>query len=278
MKIFVTGPDGNVGRVLQRKGALPLRVDITNRRKVKYALKSAKPDLLIHCAAMTDVDLCEIQTKQARDVNLWGTANLRMEYDGPMVFISSDHVFNGRKGPYDEKAKASPKNVYGMTKMGAEAAMWANDHPDDKIVRTSTLFGGRNDRKFWSLYNDLKNGNSVEVSALIFRSFMYVEHFADWVLALPAILSDSPRIINISGRETVNYGIFARKLAEVFQFDQKLIAVRSEEMKGKTPRPYRGGLVVDRARSLGLFVQDYEEGLRALKQEMDHVKQEISGV
>jgi dTDP-4-dehydrorhamnose reductase len=267
MKIFVTGPNGNVGRELLKLGCDPMRVDVTSRWKVKTALKLLKPDLIIHCAAFTDVDLAEVDYKPVHHVNVDGTARLRMAWDGPMIYISSDHIFRGEQGPYSEKARPGPVNTYGMTKMAGEAAMDVaeNPNPQDKIVRASTLFGGLQDVKFWGSYFALRRGEEITKTAVIYRSFLWITHFAECLMDLTTKLESTPRVLNISGTKVMNYSSFAREICDVWGFDRSLVKIRKKKLKDATPRPYKGGLKVRLAQKHDIPVKSAREGLEAIR-------------
>jgi dTDP-4-dehydrorhamnose reductase len=135
-----------------RHCVLPLNrkeADITDSGAVDRALEKAEPDIVIHCAAFTAVDDCEIEPQLAFNVNAEGTHNVARacrRWDIPLLYLSTDYVFDGEKTePYVETDPPNPLNVYGKTKLAGEesvkelaARFW--------IVRVSWLFGpwGRN--------------------------------------------------------------------------------------------------------------------------------------
>ena len=170
MKILVTGSSGmlgsDLGLILSKdhelsgmdmkeapSGASPYRryfkADITQEAEVKDIIAEAKPDVVIHAAAWTDVDGCELDPVKAEDANTFGTRNVAEAAEAvraPLIFISTDFVFDGKKTtPYTEEDKAGPINVYGRTKCEAEKIIMERSSAY-AIVRTSWLFGehGRN--------------------------------------------------------------------------------------------------------------------------------------
>ena len=119
-------------------------VDITDRHAVQRAIDDAKPDLVIHTAAMTAVDACEDAVETAMTVNRDGAGNVAAAaavIGAPIIHISTDYVFNGRgTRPYLEDDTIDPLGVYGRTKAEGEAAV-AAANPAYIICRTSWLYG-----------------------------------------------------------------------------------------------------------------------------------------
>lgn len=150
MRIAITGDKGQLGRSL--KGALsghellPLDLpewDITQGKTAAHIVRWA-PDLVIHAAAMTDVDGCELDPEAAYHVNGEGTRNMAtacQESGAAMVYISTDYVFDGSKeGPYLEEDEPHPLNVYGRSKLAGEEyvqGLLAKFY----IVRSAWLYG-----------------------------------------------------------------------------------------------------------------------------------------
>ncbi len=130
MKILVTGGSGRLGHELLKvyPDALhPTRkeLDVTSPTSVSTYLSETKPDVVIHAAALTNVQLCEDDKKAAYENNVQGTANLvdaltKIKPDSYLVLISTACVFQGDRGNYTEKDAPKPKNYYGFTKKSAE--------------------------------------------------------------------------------------------------------------------------------------------------------------
>ena len=124
-----------------------ISLDITDRDAVLDAVKELHPDVIIHCAAWTAVDLAEDEDKQplVKKINVDGTQNLAdaaKVVDAKMVYISTDYVFNGQgTEPWDPDCKDyAPLNVYGETKLGGELAV-SNTLEKYFIVRIAWVFG-----------------------------------------------------------------------------------------------------------------------------------------
>ena len=158
MTILVIGAEGQLGYELMRQGhALDLdihgvdypQIDITVTGDVSTHFSNYRPSLVINAAAYTDVDGAESEPERTMEVNRDGVANLACccaEYSLPLIHISTDYVFDGRKSsPYRESDSISPIGVYGSSKAAGEAALRAN-LDEHIILRTAWLYGshGRN--------------------------------------------------------------------------------------------------------------------------------------
>ena len=159
MKILICGSSGQLGsdclQILQEAHevlALSLNeLDITSSSDVDKVIRNSVPDIILNCAAYTDVDACETERELAWKVNVEGPKNLASgatKYGGLLIHISSDYVFDGRKKPpepYVEDDEPNPLSYYGRTKLEGEVAvMQATDQYI--ILRTAWLYGihGRN--------------------------------------------------------------------------------------------------------------------------------------
>lgn len=198
MKIFVTGVGGQLGHdvmnELAKRGyegigsdiapeysgiadgsyvttASYCPLDITDADAVSNTLNEVKPDVIIHCAAWTAVDLAEDEDKQAKvkAINVDGTkniANCAKALDAKMVYISTDYVFNGQgETPWEADCKDyAPLNVYGETKLGGELAV---SETLDKyfIVRIAWVFGLNGKNFIKTMVNVGKTHDSVRVVA-----------------------------------------------------------------------------------------------------------------
>lgn len=177
MKVVVTGAAGMLGQDMvaefQRRGhdviALDrARLDITDLCAVREAVNSLKPDLVVNCAAYTDVDKAESEPDLAMAVNGLGPRNLALAceaHGAGLMHISTDYVFDGEKqSPYEIWDAPNPINVYGKTKLWGENYVRSLMHRY-YLVRTSWLFGpgGRNFIK--TILDKIRLGGAIRVVA-----------------------------------------------------------------------------------------------------------------
>lgn len=196
MKIFVTGVAGQLGHdvmnELASRGYVGIgtdlgesysgiqdgtyvttaeyaSLDITNSEAVMNTIKSVKPDVVVHCAAWTAVDLAEDEDKQAKvkAINVDGTQNIAnacKEIDAKMVYISTDYVFDGQgTEPWQPDCKDyKPLNVYGETKLGGELAV-SNTLSKYFIVRIAWVFGKNGNNFIKTMLNVGKKFDTLKV-------------------------------------------------------------------------------------------------------------------
>ncbi len=160
MKYLITGGGGQLGFDVRRDllhrdvsesdVAAPSskELDITDARAVEKYIGIFQPNVIIHCAAYTNVDGAESDQEACRKVNVEGTRNLvraAEKVDAKIIYISTDYVFDGESAePYEIDAKTNPKSVYGQTKYEGEEIV--REYPKHFIVRIAWIFGinGRN--------------------------------------------------------------------------------------------------------------------------------------
>ena len=150
MRILLTGGRGMLGSTLAKmlsgkvlSADLP-ECDIRQPESLRKVMREFKPEAVIHCAAMTNVDGCEAEPETAEQVNVTGSGNvakLCTEFNARLVAISTDYVFAGNaERPYSEADIAIPATVYGRTKLGGEQQI-AKFCPNSVILRTAWLYG-----------------------------------------------------------------------------------------------------------------------------------------
>lgn len=152
-KILVTGANGMLGQdlcpTLSDNGYDVIEtnidtLDITNPDMAETVISNENPDIIIHCAAYTNVDKAEEDFKTAELINVKGTENLVKvcaKNNFPLVYISTDYVFDGKKTtPYTPDDSPNPINIYGKTKLGGEEVIkkYCEKY---YIIRTSWLYG-----------------------------------------------------------------------------------------------------------------------------------------
>lgn len=153
MNILITGANGNVGgalsKLLEKNHKVftlsKAELDVTNKALAYEIVMSVKPDIVIHAAAITNIDLCEKNESLAYAVNTIGTLNVAYPcsiLDVPIVYLSTNYVYDGSKcSPFYETDDCTPINVYGKTKLAGERLI-RTLCSKYFIIRTSWIFGG----------------------------------------------------------------------------------------------------------------------------------------
>lgn len=267
--IGVIGAKGRLGsELLKYKGdsMITLQCDLSNEESIRVALGS-RPDVVINCGAITDVDGCEdnVTFDKAIKVNGRGPGILRSLYDGYIIHLSTDYIFDGRRGPYDEKSFPSPVNRYGWTKLMGEQAV-LNISPERKtlVIRTTVLFDGTDD--FVSrILNQLRiSEDSIRVTNTLKGSPTYVPHLSKGIMA--AVEGGCDGILNIAGTRVLSRYEFARQIADAFGFDQKRILPFREGVSSGAERPKNAGLKLGKAKKLEIPLFDPIVGLAEIKE------------
>jgi dTDP-4-dehydrorhamnose reductase len=181
-RAIVTGAAGLIGQYLVKTaprwapgwevtGLSRSDLELTETLNVEARIHALKPDLLIHCAALSRTKACEQDPEQARRINVEATAHLaQLSHDIPFIFLSSGEVFDGKTGWYVETDGPNPINVYGQTKLEAEQAVLQN--PDHTIVRIVLTAGTSEtgDRSFVEdICRTVRAGKNVTLYADEFR-------------------------------------------------------------------------------------------------------------
>ena len=240
------------------------RCDLTDSGAIDAIMRSAEPELVIHCAALTDVDQCERQPALAERLNTdvaREVARAAGAVGARVIQVSTDMVFDGRSGGYSESDLPSPINTYGRTKLAGERAVTA-EQPDSVIVRTN-IFGWNAQRKLslaeWILAN-YQAGNKTPGFTDAYFCPLLVNDLVDALEALAAIPLTG--VVNVAGKDRISKFEFARRLAIASCLDpERVIASTLADAKFAAPRPSDLSLDTSFARSLGLRIPTADEGL-----------------
>ncbi len=225
--------------------------DVADAAKFTALLDGVKPDIVVHCAAMTDVDGCEGRAKEARRVNVAPVALLasRARKSGTRVLLmSTDFVFDGTAAPYEVDAKPNPLCVYSTTKAEAEAAL--KGAPGALVVRSAVIYGadyghGKTNFATW-LLRELKAGRPVRIVRDQFNNPTIAEMIADFVAK--AVARKAEGVVHAAGSECVARDDFARRIAVRFDLDPALIApVPTAALNQRAKRPARACLSMARS-------------------------------
>ncbi len=287
-KLLVTGITGLLGSALAREASLrehltlgvarhpekasvpcdTLAADVSDPAAVFSLIETFRPDILIHAAAITSVDRCESEPEAAAAVNVGSTVHLLKALAGRrcrFIFISTDSVFDGKKGNYCEGDPTAPLHMYGRTKLEAERAI-LKSRPDASIIRTAfygwNILPDNNSLAEWIL-NSLQEGKPFKGFVDLFFSPISSNHLAQ--LLLDVAEGDSAGVLHLAGSEGCSKYEFARQLASLFGYPENLVVpVENHAAKLKVKRPLNVTLSVAKAqRVLCRPLPNLIDGLRA---------------
>ena len=247
MKILITGAKGMLGTDLCAllrtnnievfEWDLPAN-DITEVKRTVVQLKRIAPDRIIHLAAYTDVDGCEVNKSKAYSVNVQGTWAMVLgakEINTPLLHMSTDYVFDGEKGsPYFEDDKTNPINYYGLTKVQSEQLV-KGKLKKFYIIRTSWLFGKTGKNFVQTIIKTAKEKENIEVVNDQFGSPTYTIDLAEAIHKI--IQSDNFGIYHISNSGICSWFDFAREIIKQAALNNKVIPITSGQLKHGAKRP-----------------------------------------
>jgi dTDP-4-dehydrorhamnose reductase len=269
MKIAVTGPNGQLGSALVKQGAIPLR-GLLMSEEMTANIETIKPDAIINCAALTDVDYCEKNVLQAAATNTAGMQYLSYRFSGYLIQISTDYVFDGQNGPYGVRDAPSPINIYGWSKLGGELIARRHRGPS-LIVRTTILFSSTNNNFVAKIAKQLNGLCNIYRGAKI---SLYNPDITGTPTYVPALAKEILRIVqaeyegmaHIVGTPCISRLGFARQIADTFGYDPAVIVPNYDHTDG-AERPRKAGLICDHDGYRPIIIHDYNDGLLELSKQ-----------
>ncbi len=212
---LITGTGGLIGRYLlesaphwgaawQTVGWSHEQINLTDGEAVRRQFKELRPSLVIHCAALSRPGPCRDNPDLARAVNVEATARLaELAANIPLIFFSTDLVFDGRQGRYDETAPVNPLSFYAETKVAGEQLVLAN--PRHTVIRTSLNMGrslGGNRSFIEELRNTWRAGRAITLFTDEYRCPIPCRATAQaiWELAR----ADRPGLYHVAGAERLS--------------------------------------------------------------------------
>ena len=229
----------------------PLELNILDPRAQRQAFDKIKPDAVVHAAALTDVDKCEMEKQLAWKTNVEATENLAQlckERDVFLVYVSTDYVFDGQKGMYKETDNPAPINYYGLTKLKGEEAVQALDN--HCIARGSVIYGstpatGKINFALW-LLDKLRKKEEIKIVTDQWNSPTLNLNMAEMILE--TVEKRIVGTLHLAGATRLSRYEFAEYVAEVFNFDPTYVTpIRSDQLKWVARRPRDSSLNVDKA-------------------------------
>ena len=296
MKILVTGAHGLLGRHLlapradvelvgcgrshEPVGQVPYRpVRLDDPGAVAAVLDEVRPDWVIHTAAITDVDRCETERDEARRVNLGLVETLVAcceAVDVGLVQLSTDYVFGGDDGPYDEADEPRPLSYYGQLKLESERLI-LDSKIRGTVLRTLWLYGylpqTRPNLVTWPLAA-MHRGESLRIVDDQWGNPTFVIDLADALVEL--CRRDAEGIYHMGGADFMTRHDMVMRLAAFFDLDASGVQPIATTQAGQSaPRPRRSGLRSHRlAAALGRGPCSLHEGLTRMTQD-EHFRRDF---
>jgi dTDP-4-dehydrorhamnose reductase len=246
------------------------QLDITKKNSVRQIIIDFFPDIIINTAAFTNVDKSETEKETAWKINVGGVENIALyswTIDAQLIHFSTDYIFDGKNGPYNEEDKPNPIGYYGRTKLASENSIHISG-TRYSIIRTNVLYGsskyGRPDFVKWFI-DSLKKGEKVRIVTDQVGNPTYIN---DLVNAVNKIIEFKKEgIFNIGGREMISRYDFALRIAKYFGLDEKLIVpILTKELNQPAARPLKSGLITIKAETeIGFKAHTIEETFSLMK-------------
>jgi CDP-6-deoxy-D-xylo-4-hexulose-3-dehydrase len=262
-------------------------LNISDSSALHEYFTSVQPQIVFLTAALTNVDYCEDHPNEAFRTNTEGAKNVAHEAarsGSKLVLYSTDYVFDGRNGPYDEEAQPCPLSIYGKSKLEAERAI-EEILEDYLILRTTVVYGwDRRSKNFaMQVYEKLQSGAGMQVPEDQIGNPTLVDYLAEASVRL--VQQEIQGIVNVVGKDRLSRSEFGKALARVFNLDPEMITpVPTSVLKQRAQRPLGGGLKTERlSQLLGTEAMSLEEALKRLRRrwrgdaQITYVKAERSG-
>ena len=262
MRVLVTGADGQLGYDVVNKlkkldidhiGVEKKDFDLTNKKETIDFIFGYEPDVIVHCAAYTDVDQAELERELCYKVNVEGTkyvAEVAKKSNAKILYISTDYVFDGQgKEPFEVTDKPNPINYYGETKYQGEQEV---QNLLDKyfIVRTSWVFGEHGNNFVKTMLKLGKERDELSVVADQYGSPTYTGDLADLIVEM--IKTVKYGIYHATNEGFCSWYNFAESIFEKSGIDMKVNPISSDDYPTKAKRPLNSRLSKENSDKSGI--------------------------
>jgi dTDP-4-dehydrorhamnose reductase len=260
VRVLITGGNGLLGkeiaRVFERSAGVRTtdreEWDVTDPEACRREVDAFRPDVVVHCAAYTAVDLAEKEPEMARLLNVEGTRNVARacrERGALMVTFGTDYVFDGASSrPYREEDPANPLSVYGKTKWAAEEAL-REEGGEHLLVRTQWLFGPAGKNFIRTILGKVRQGETLRVA---FDQLGCPTLSKDLAVGVRNLLEVGARgTCHFSNEgETSWFGLARHVLLRCGLPTEALVPARTCELPYPAPRPAYGVLSKEKYRAI----------------------------
>ena len=270
-----------VNRHPLRAGYTYQSVDLTNSVELSSLFDSFKPQYVIHTAAMTQVDACETQRDLCDAINVQAVKDIIAcceKHGSHLVHISTDFIFDGTSGPYQESDAPNPVNYYGLSKLKAEQAI-QESKVSYAILRTMLLYGvtpgmSRSNILLWAK-KSLEGGQTIRVVNDQVRCPTLAEDLAN--ASISAVMREAKGIFHISGAELMNIHELVLRIAKFWKLNEELVqTTTSDALNQAARRPPRTGFILLKAQTqLDYRPHSLEQGFAQVDRQLSELAVEI---
>lgn len=286
MKILIFGANGFLGKKLSthfsekhqvlrtattKSPGIDSAVDIRNKEAVDCVFEEFKPDVAINCAAICNLKKCEDDESTAYEVHVEGTKNIAeacKRHAALLIYISTDYIFNGKSGPYEETSQPHPLGKYGLTKLQGEQALQETG-ARFLIIRPTILYGynGPKDKSTFviDILDKLENNQEIKADNERIKYPILLDDFARCIDHLISVKAKG--IFNLATEKGYTRFEWAKLIAEVFDHDPSRISPKNAEEYNKG-RPKDVKLIIKKLIATGFEPLDLKKGLEMMKNQI----------
>lgn len=270
MRVLVTGGHGQLGRALLRTAPAGMEVvalgssdcDVTDPATVRAIVARIEPELIVHCAAWTDVDGCERHPERAWRVNALGAQHVATacaEAGAVLVYISTNYVFDGeRDEPYHEFDRPNPLSVYGASKLAGEEVVRALC-PRHAIVRTAMLYDAHSRNFVTTVLRLAREQPRLRMVADQYGNPTFVDDLARALWQL--VVQPAYGTFHLINQGAASWYEWAVAVLELLDLAVPVDPIPASEFR-RAARPPRNGVLTSLAApALGIIMPDWRDAL-----------------
>ena len=270
MRVLITGAEGQLGSQIlktlsgqydliptsrrggKRDGFVISELDITDFENVDFFIRNSDPQIIVNCAALTNVDKCEENIVLAKNVNSYSVSNLAKICSRrgiKLIQISTDYVFDGENPPFSEDSQKNPIQEYGKSKSVAEDIIQAESDLDWTIVRASGIFSTSHNNFLMWILESIREGKMMQIVGDQFSnpiSALSVSRFISNIIE-----NDLGGVWNIGSEDSVSRFDFAMIVCQEFGENvEKISKVMMDSINWRAKRPSNSTMNIDKIKRL----------------------------
>lgn len=286
-KLVLTGASGFLGSKLyfmlqrkynvvgtyntQKKEGLH-KLDITDSDATQEFLKKEKPEIILHTAALVNLELCETNKKLAEMVNYTATKNI-VEYckkfGAKLIYISTSYVFDGQKGSYNEDDKCNPINFYGETKRRAELSVLELSNP--LILRLDAIYGYNSSDENNGFFSLILKSNGLSANNNQKRQPLIIDDIESAIEIL--LEKNCTGIYHLGGEDNLTKYELGLMLEKIIRKESMISPIANKDRAARRPKDV--SLDTTKAKNLGIKFSSVSEGIKMIEQQYQQATKDL---